>query len=74
MMHRDSVSNAELRRMAFSRIRERTISSMFCLQVQLATQLEQLVNTPYRPISNSGDAIGENSVLIVKMPSNLRSG
>lgn len=28
----------------------------------------------YRPTSNAGDAMGENSVVIWKMPSNLRSG
>lgn len=28
----------------------------------------------YRPTSKAGEAIGENSVEIVKMPSNLRSG
>lgn len=32
------------------------------------------VGRKYRPTSKAGDAIGENSVLIVKTPSNLRSG
>jgi hypothetical protein len=35
--------------------------------------LKEVINT-HRPTSKAGEAIGENSVLIVKIPSNFRSG
>ena len=75
MIHSDSVSRALERRMAFSSIRERMTSA----SVGLATQSDiarswWTLKHVYRPTSKAGEAIGENSVTIWKMPSNLRSG
>lgn len=75
MIHSDSVSRALERRMAFSSMRERMTSA----SVGLATQSDTAkhwwtLEYVYRPTSKAGEAIGENSVTIWKMPSNLRSG
>jgi hypothetical protein len=35
---------------------------------------DRILEGAYRPTSKAGEAIGENSVTIWKMPSNLRSG
>lgn len=61
--------------MAFSSMRERMTSA----SVGLATQSDiarswWTLKHVYRPTSKAGEAIGENSVTIWKMPSNLRSG
>lgn len=78
-MHRLSVSRAPERRMAFSRRRERRISVWSCLPrwlayVALLDGVLYIILTRYLPTSNAGLPIGLNSVTMVKMPSNLRSG
>ena len=77
IIQRDSVSSAFDRRMAFSRIRERMTSASVGLKPQLGASRKYKAedsDIAYRPTSKAGDAIGENSVTIWKMPSNLRSG
>lgn len=76
MMQRLSVSRALERRIAFSRIRERITSASVGLHAQLGASYEDSARSgrTNRPTSKAGDAIGENSVMIWKMPSNLRSG
>lgn len=81
----DSVERAEDRRIERSRRRERCASASVCLcepSVQFGGKEHgrnhkgSLARSllAYLPISKWGAAIGESSVVIVKIPSNLRSG
>jgi hypothetical protein len=73
-MQRDSVSIALDRRMAFSRIRDNMTSCSVWLWTQRqGCEMTGAGNLTYRPTSKAGEAIGLNSVVMVKMPSNLRS-
>ena len=78
MIHRLSVSNAPDRRMVFSNSRESRISVWSCLQLRLDDlsffPICRTILASYLPTSNAGLLIGLNSVAMVKMPSNLRSG
>jgi hypothetical protein len=78
IMHRDSVSRAFERRMAFSSIRDRITSASVGLSGVSHMRYRCLHSlrhrSTYRPTSNAGEAMGENSVTIWKTPSNLRSG
>lgn len=80
---RDSVGSAEERRRVVSRRCVRKVSSGCCLPVRgvsiwLRTfQGQELLGKKvlsYLPASKAGEASGESSMVMVKMPSNFRSG
>jgi len=73
---RDSVSSAEERRTVFSRTRERSASVVVGLHMQALEKWSKGLRYRdlYRPTSKAGEAKGESSVDMVKIPSNLRSG
>lgn len=67
--------------MAFSRSRERRVSGVvwlgafsFCQSLGDGGGQAGHEEWAYRPTSKEGEAMGERSVVMVKMPSNLRSG
>ena len=85
--HSDSVLRAEERRRASSRMREmcREGSVLLCEPFSMRRERTGSRKTGramisgqrkvyYRPGSMAGEAMGENSQLMVKIPSNLRSG
>lgn len=72
--HNDSVSRAEDRRTVFSRILDSSASEMVGLLKVNTNCLQIETRLTYRPTSKAGDAMGEISVEILKVPSNLRSG
>ena len=71
------MSRADERRMVFSRRRERRVSGVVGLPWYHIRAVWDTIMCGVRlldaPTSNAGDAIGENSVLMLKTPSNLRS-
>lgn len=82
---RDSVERAEERRMERSRRRESCVSRSVCL-CEPSVKCEgfylwrgqnkkrQGLWCTYRPTSKLGAAMGDSSVVMVKIPSNFRSG